>query len=82
MSEIEQAKKFVEFFWRAKFDDTLAKAGLEQNGEIVTFMGGFRAPDHFVVRFASENSSSQPLWLNRVTARKLCQILVQEGFSS
>ena len=78
---IAEAKRFEAVFWRSNFDGEMAKAALEQNGETVAFTGGRRLPSHFVVRFAYESASAgPPLWLTETAARKLCQILVQEGF--
>ncbi len=79
---IRQANQFREAFRRSDFSDEAAAAAFQQRGEMVTMKGARRAPDHFVVSFASERGAVGPFCLNRTTARKLHEILGQEGFSS
>jgi len=79
---IRQANQFRDLFARAEFSDEAAAAAFQLRGEMVTMKAARRAPDHFVVNFASENGPVGPFCLNRTTAQKLHQLLGQEGFSS
>ena len=82
MSDIEQANLYEQNFWRAKFDDAAVKESISTKGIMVAMMGARKVPDHFVVKFGSENGSFGPLCLNRATAVMLHRLLGQEGFSS
>jgi hypothetical protein len=78
---IRQANLFREAFWQVDFSDEAAAVAFQQKGEMVTLKAARRAPDHFVVSFASANGAVGPLCLNRTTAMKLYQLLGREGFT-
>ena len=68
---------FVMFF--PQFTDEQAVSSLSTNGEAVSVTAR-RVNADFVIKFASRQRHFAPIAINAFTARKLKQLLEQEGF--